>query len=240
MRTLAIIPARGGSKRIPGKNSRAFAGLPLVSWSIRFARAMPRFTTVLVSTDDPDVARIAAEEGLPVPFMRPADIAGDKASSVSVARHALDFEAAAGRHYDLVALLQPTSPVRLIERWEEAYALLENDRIDSVVGVAPVSSHPYHAYSRTEAGALVPFVAGGDELRKLRSQDLPEAFCLAGNLYLTRTPVLMGLNTFFPPQTAGVVCDEPFESMDIDTEVDWVVAETLTRHYGQQAWPRSL
>lgn len=239
MRTLAIIPARGGSKRVPGKNRRDFAGTPLVAWSIRFAKSVPWFSRVIVSTDDDAVADIAASENLPVPFTRPADLSGDTATSVAVACHALDFEAAAGREYDLVALLQPTSPVRLMERWEAAYALIADPGVDSVVGLAPARSHPYHTYSLAPGGGLAPFVAGGDELRKQRSQDLPPAHCLAGNLYLTRSSVLREKYTFFPPRTAGVGCDKPFEAMDIDTEEDWVVAETLTRYFRQQPWPLS-
>lgn len=239
MRTLAIIPARGGSKRVPGKNRRDFAGVPLVAWSIRFARAVPWFSKVLISTDDAGVADVAAEEGVPVPFLRPADLSGDVATSVAVARHALDFEASQGRHYDLVALLQPTSPVRLMQRWQEAYVTIADPGVDSVVGLAPARSHPYHTYALSADGGLEPFVAGGDDLRRLRSQDLPAAYCLAGNLYLTRSSVLREKGTFFPPHTAGIACDEPFEAMDIDTEQDWIIAETLTKYFRQQPWPRS-
>lgn len=239
VRTIAIVPARSGSKRIPGKNGRPFAGSPLLSWSIRFARAQACFDRVIVSTDGDELAALAAAEGLPVPFMRPPEISGDTATSVAVAAHALAFEADQGRHYDLVALLQPTSPVRLAQRWLEAFELIANPDVDSVVGVAPVRNHPYHTFKIANEGHLAPFVAGGENLRKMRSQDLPSAYGLVGNLYLTRTAVLASQGTFFPPRTAGVVCSEPYEALDIDTEADWVLAETITKHFGQEPWPPS-
>lgn len=234
MSTIAIIPARGGSKRVPGKNRRDFLGLPLIAWSIRFASAIRRFDRIVVSTDSEEIAQIARAEGVDVPELRPPDLSTDTATSVSVALHVLGREAHAGRQYDTLALLQPTSPVRLKERWDTAFALLGNPANDSVVGVAPVRNHPYHAHALVEGSRLSPFIAGGDDLYKMRSQDLPSAYCLAGNLYLTRTSVLEALGTFYPPRTSAVICDQPFEAMDIDTEADWVMAEALTKFYGQR------
>lgn len=240
MRTLAIIPARGGSKRVPGKNSREFAGVPLISWSIRFARAMQSFDTVIVSTDDDNIARIAADEGLPVPFMRPKNLSDDVSSSVDVVKHVIEQELAKGRHYDLIALLQPTSPVRQMDRWHEAFQLLADPAVNAVVGVRPAHDHPYHAYAIDVRKGLDPFVRGGDEVRRLRTQDLPPAYSIAGNLYLIRSAVLNERGSFFPDKSCGVICDGPCETLDIDTELDWIVAETLVRHFGQKPWQHSL
>ena len=239
MRTLAIIPARAGSKRLPGKNVRDFAGLPLVAWSIRFARALDRFDVVALSTDGEEIAAIGRAEGLDVPELRPAALSGDAASSAAVALHELDRLAARGERFYAIALLQPTSPVRYAERWTEAFAHLELGNVDAVVGVAPVRNHPFHTFARDVDGQLTPFVTSRDDLRSLRSQDLPPAYAIAGNLYLVRVPVLYATGTFFPPSTVGVVCDHACESMDIDTQADWDMAEALTRHYGQQSCPRS-
>ena len=230
MRTLAIIPARGQSKRIPRKNVRDFLGLPLIVWSIRFARAYPRFDTVLVSTDSPEIAEVSRAAGLDVPHLRPAALATDTAGSADVALHILQEEELAGRQYDAVALLQPTSPIRKAQHWDAAYRLLESPDHHAVIGMAPVRDHPFHGFALGADGQLTRFVPDAD--LTLRSQDLPPAHAVAGNLYLIRTTALRQFRTFFPPRTTGVICAGPCEALDIDTEEDWVVAEALAKYYG--------
>lgn len=230
MRTLAIIPARGQSKRVPRKNLRDFLGVPLVSWTIRFAVKYPRFDRVIVSTDSEEIAAVSRLEGGEVPYLRPAELATDVAGSAETAINVLDQEAEMGRVYDAVALLQPTSPVRLAKRWDEAYDLLGRAAHDAIVGVGPVKDHPFHSFSRGEDGSLTRFVSAADLM--LRGQDLPVVHAVIGNLYLIRTAALRRDGTFFPPKTAGVVCDAPMEAVDIDTEDDWNLAEALAKHYG--------
>jgi CMP-N-acetylneuraminic acid synthetase len=230
VKTLAIIPARGQSKRIPRKNLRPFLGVPLVARSIGFARALPAFDRVLVSTDDSEIAAVSRRFGADVPYLRPAELATDTSGSAGVALHVLEQEERAGNRYDMVALLQPTSPIRSPERWEAAFRLLEKTACNAVIGVAPARNHPFHSFSRDDAGLLHRFVAAAD--LTLRTQDLPPAYVVIGNLYLIRAGALREHGTFFPPATASVVCDGPLEALDIDTEDDWVVAETLARHYG--------
>lgn len=238
MRTLAIIAARGGSKRLPGKNIRPFCGTPLIAWSIRFARSLPAFDAVEVSTDSEEIAAVATDEGLPVAELRPSELASDTASSAEVALHVLGRHEQNGARYDTVALLQPTSPIRLSQRWATAFELLEDRDCDAAVGIAPAPRHPFHAFALGERGTLAPFVAG-EALRVARTQDLPPVYIIAGNLYLIRTAALIEQRTFFPPRTAGVICDEPYEAIDIDTEPDWIAAEAVAKHYGQEPWPRS-
>lgn len=229
MATLAIIPARGGSKRLPGKNIRSFAGTPLIAWSIQFAQAYPQFDAVVVSTDSPEIAAVSAAAGRDVPRLRPDHLATDTATTISVVLDVLTHEATAGRRYDMVALLQPTSPMRLTKRWDEAFALLEKPDLDAVIGVAPVRTHPFHTF-RYDAGALLPIY--DRQALTQRSQDLPPVVAVAGNLYLARTSALERYQTFFPERTAGVLCNEPSETIDIDDELDWVVAETIAQNYG--------
>lgn len=233
MKTLALIPARGGSKRLPGKNVRPFLGRPLIQWSILFARELGLFERVTVSTDAPDIARCARDAGLEVPSLRPAELATDTAGSADVAIDVLRKEEAAGRRYDWLALLQPTSPLREPARWREAFALASAGSCDAVIGVSPVRDHPLHVLRRAGDGALAPW--GDPEGLRQRTQDLPPAVRVNGALYLVRTEVLLAQKTFFPAATRGVVCDQPWEDVDIDTEADWVVAEALGRHYGKQA-----
>lgn len=230
MSTLAIIPARGGSKRLPGKNIKPFRGTPLIAWSIRFAQRYGRFDRLVVSTDTEAIAAVCSLEGVEVPRLRPAHLASDTAPTIDVVLDVLDLEAMEGRHYDIVALLQPTSPMRLASRWDMAYDLLQNTGHDAIVGVAPARTHPYHAFRLAQSGGLSPFLDPSG--LKLRGQDLPPAVAVAGNLYLVRVEALREHGTFFPSRSVGVLCDEPFESVDIDDELDWLVAEAIANRYG--------
>lgn len=231
MRILSIIPARGGSKRIPQKNIKNFLGHPLIHWSIRFAQNYGRFDRVAVSTDSEAIAKCCADAGMTIDYMRPPLLATDTATSVDVALDALDRAEADGGIYDAVALLQPTSPVRETSRWDLALRMLDQEGCDAVVGVSPTRDHPFQVLRCSANLALSPWGDGGG--LALRSQDLPPAVVVNGALYLVRTPVLRTEKTFFPRRTFGVLCDQPFESVDIDTEADWVVAETLAQYYGR-------
>lgn len=239
MATLAIIPARGGSKRVPNKNTRPFLGVPLVSWTIRFARHLGLFDGIVVSTDSTEIAEIAEEEGVPVPWRRPTELASDTAGSVEMALHAIDQERLAGRTYETIALLQPTSPVRLPQRWHDAFDRLATDNFTAAIGLIPASCHPFHTYSAEMSGLVRPFVDGGASLRKLRTQELPPAYAIGGNLYLIKAAALKASNTFFPAHTAGVICDQPYEAFDIDTVADWIAAEAIAQHHEQEPWPPS-
>lgn len=231
MKTIAIIPARGGSKRLPGKNIRSFLGRPLITWSIRFAVDCGLFDRVLVSTDSEQIAEISRAAGVDVPYLRSAHLAGDHASSVDVVLDVLTREQNKNDTFDVVALLQPTSPIRDVSRWQAAFSCLGEGSWDAVVGVTPAKSHPFHVFERSAEGSLRPFF-GADGLQ-MRSQDLPQAVQVAGNMYLVRSQVLQSERSFFPARTAGVVCDKPYEALDIDTEADWIVAEALAKHFSR-------
>lgn len=227
--TLAIIPARAGSKRLPNKNHRPFLGRPLVLWTVDFALAHAAFDLVLVSTDSPEIAALAREAGAYVPALRPAALASDTATSLAVALHAVDTVLAEGRCFDRVALLQPTSPVRLHERWMQAAAHLDAGA-PAALGVRAVSSHPYWTYFIGPQGTLSPCFPQGPATR---SQDLPPAFVPNGALYLCTLDALRAQRSFTPPGTRGVVCTEPLESIDIDTPEDWLEAERLVGESGR-------
>lgn len=231
LKTLAIIPARGGSKRLPGKNTRSFLGVPLINWSISFAKKMNRFDKIIVSTDSDEIASASRDAGIDVPYLRPAALATDTASSADVALDILNRERQSQRSYDLVALLQPTSPMREASRWHEAFSCLEQDNCDAAIGVAPVRDHPFHVFHREDGNGLRPF--SNPQGLHLRSQELPDAVYVTGNMYLIRRVVLEQHKGFFPPRTSGVLCDQPYEAVDIDTEADWVAAEALAKHYGR-------
>ncbi len=222
-KTLALIPARAGSKRVPGKNVRSFLGKPLVQWSIEFALSYPGFHRVLVSTDDTAVATVAEVAGAAVPWLRPVELASDTASTLDVALHALDACAADGERYDWLALLQPTSPLRRRQRWDEAFARLSMGG-SGAVGVSAVEQHPYWTYLLSDDGRMNACFPGKTGLR---SQDLPTAAAVNGALYLVSVEALREQRRFVPAGAFGVLFDDALECIDIDTEADWVAAETL-------------
>jgi len=153
--TLAIIPARAGSKRLPNKNHREFLGKPLILWTIEFALAYPGFDKVLVSTDSPEVANLARSSGVYVPWLRPAELATDTATSLDVVAHAVKALASEGFNFERVALLQPTSPMRLTQRWDEAVAYLDQGAA-AAIGVCPAMTHPYWTYFMAPNNELAP------------------------------------------------------------------------------------
>ena len=224
-RVLALVPARGGSKRLPGKNLRPFGGFPLVFWTFAAARAARRIGRIVLSSDDPALLDCAAASAGIEPLERPAALASDTATSVDVALHALDSEAHAGREWDVLALLQPTSPLRPRGRIDEGLALLAGaERADAVIGVAPAATHPFHCFLAAPDGLLVP-AAGDPEARAARSQDLPPAFVLTGSFYAIRPRALRRERRFVPAAAAPLLCGEPGEAIDIDTLEDFAAAE---------------
>ena len=222
MRILALIAARGGSKRVPGKNSRLLGGKPLIVWSIDAARSVPEICDILVSTDDAGIADIARRAGACVPWLRPAELSTDTASSVEVSLHALDWYEAAHGRVDGLLLLQPTSPFRSRGTVMRGVAQYRDNARRSVIGVSPAASHPLWCY-RLEGTGLRPFVPGD----AARSQDLPPAYVLNGALYLISPEELRLRRSFCNDDTMPLIIREPMEGIDIDTEWDWRVAEAL-------------
>jgi CMP-N-acetylneuraminic acid synthetase len=161
MRTLGVIPARGGSKGIPGKNLRLLAGRPLLAYTADAARGSRRLSRVVLSTDDEATAAAGRSLGLEVPFLRPADLAADDSPMLPVLRHAVEALSASGFEADAVVLLQPTSPLRRAEHIDAAIELLEATGADSVVSVVEVP-HQFNPVSvmTLEGDRLKPFVPG--------------------------------------------------------------------------------
>ncbi len=221
---LAVIPARAGSRRLPGKNTRSLLGKPLIAWTIDFARTIPWFSALHVSTDSPAIAAVAERHGVPVPRLRPAALASDEAGSVDVVVELLSWYRAAGRTFDAVALLQPTTPVRFAGRWEQARELLGSD-CDGVIGVSAADVHPYLALRASADGYVRHWLP--DAVAVTRAQDYPPAYAINGSLYLVRTEALLAQRSFCPQRCRFVVCSEPVENVDIDTPIDWRMAEVV-------------
>ncbi len=222
MKILALIPARGGSKRIPGKNLRLLGGKPLVCWSIDVALGLPELCDILASTDDAAIAQVATEAGALVPWLRPAELATDTASSVAVALHALDWYERAKGEVDGLLLLQPTSPFRTRATVERGIALFREHGGRPVLGVSPAQSHPAWCF-RIEQGSMRPWLGQGMDLA--RSQDLEPAYALNGAFYLIRPKDLRARQTFYSDSAVPLLVDDLVEGLDIDTEWDWQIAE---------------
>ena len=221
MRILALITARGGSKRLPGKNIRVLGGKPLIVWSIDVAKDIAKICDILVSTDDPAIAAVCTEAGVLVPWLRPADLATDTASSVDVALHALDWYEAEKGMVDGVLLLQPTSPFRTKETVRKGIELFEKHERKPVLGISPTHSHPMWTL-KTEGEYLVPFMQ--EHGLTTRSQDLSPAYIVNGSFYLISSAELRACKSFVGAKTLPLLIESPQEAIDIDTEWDWTIA----------------
>lgn len=209
--TLAIIPARAGSTRLPGKNVRPMAGKPMVAWTLEAALAARSLDRIVVSTDDPAVAAVAAKMGLAPPFMRPAGLSGPDASVMDAIAHALT---ALGEDWDHVVLLQPTSPLRTAQDVDRVVtACLEADA-PAAIATAPMPK-PSAFYGKAEAGLLVPPHEDMDDLR-----------IITGAVYVGRRAAVLAAGTFRVPGCLAV--DLPRErAWDVDTAEEFAACEVL-------------
>ena len=222
MKILALVTARGGSKRLPGKNAKLLGGRPLICWSIEAARDIPGISDVLVSTDSFDLAELARASGAIVPWLRPVELATDTATSVDVALHALDRYEAERGPVDGLLLLQPTSPFRSRASVLRGIDLFRKSQGRPVIGCSPAPCHPLWCF-RIEGNTMKPFVDGGGPSQ--RSQDLPSAYFVNGAFYLVSPSDLRISRSFFSEDMIPLVMDGPGETIDIDTEHDWLQAE---------------
>ncbi len=220
MNALGLIPARAGSKGIPRKNVRNLAGKPLSVWTIEAALACPGLSSVVVSTDDEEIADIARANGAQVPFLRPAALATDDATSLMVVEHALTQLI---RPIEAVVLLQPTSPLRTTA---DICAVLSRAAIKiapSVVSITRAEQHPNWMYNLTGSGNLSSYTTGAKIARR---QDLPPVYVPNGAIYFSRVEWLARTREFIGPDSIGY--EMPAErSIDIDDPIDWRLAEHM-------------
>lgn len=226
-KVLAIIPARAGSKRLPNKNIKLLAGKPLICWTVEAAKNTKLDMDVVVSTDSQMVADIALGCGADVPFLRPAELASDTASTFDVLEDTINKLAAQGRHYEYLILLQPTSPLRQSIHIEQAFERLLNDTVKSVVSVTAVE-HPIEwTMTLPVNNCLDSFIANQLSQLKIRSQDLPKRYQLNGAIMCGRLQDIMAEKSFYLQQgTYAYEMDKQF-SVDIDYVEDFEYAEFL-------------
>lgn len=223
MKTLVIIPARGGSKGIPHKNIKPLGGKPLICRAIDNARAVADDTDICVSTDDAEIIRTVEDYGLKVPFVRPDYLASDTAGTYEVLLHALDFYEKLGRHYDIVLLLQPTSPFRRDEDIRSALNLYSPD-IDMVVSVKPAAANPYYNCFEEDADGFLCHSKGDGKY--VRRQDAPAAWEYNGAIYVINPDSLKRSPLSRFRHVRKFVMDD-LHSLDLDTPLDWKIAELL-------------
>lgn len=227
MKILCVIPVRGGSKGVPGKNRRLVAGKPLVAWTIEQALNAQYELDVLVSTDDADLAQIARDAGADVPFLRPAELAQDTTPTEPVVQHAIAHRVSEGQRPDAVMLLQATSPVRLQGTLDRAVQQFLSTGVDSLVGVVAQTPFLWHLPQAKGESARPEFVPA----ERPRRQDLtPNDYFYreTGSLYITGTHVYERDNNRIGGQVGLFVMDES-EGIDIDTLVDLRIAEQVLR-----------
>ena len=221
-RILAIIPARGGSKGLPGKNIRNLAGKPLVSWAIDAAKVSKYIDTTTVNTDSVEIAEIARRYGALVPFLRPTKLATDSASSYDVIIHALSWHVKQKEIFDLVMLLQPTSPLRTAYDIDLAIELFFEKKAQAIVSVCPCDHHPWWANTLPANGNMGEFLR--PEILQTNRQGLPPHYRLNGAIYLADINFLRNNGSFFGPATYALTMSKE-HSVDIDDIIDFQLAE---------------
>ena len=225
-RVLAIVPARAGSKGLPGKNIRPLAGKPLLAWPIAAARASAHVDRVIISTDDPGFADIAVEHGADAPFLRPAELASDTAPSIDFILHAVDTLAAEGEVYEFVVLLEPTSPLTEGSDVDAALRQLVDADADAIVGVSKLeATHPAFAVRKDEQGAITPY-ASASFGEMPRRQDIEPLFSLDGTLYISTVEALRRERGFCHTRTLGYESAR-HKAQEVDDLVDFICIEAI-------------
>jgi len=218
---LAIIPARGGSKRLPGKNIRDFNGKPLIAWSIEAALQSRHIDRVIVSSDDDTILKIAESYGADS-LKRPPEISGDTAETFDAVKHLLETTT---QNYDYTILLQPTSPLRQSRHIDEAIEFLMDKEADAVISVTEMEHSPLWANTLEESLSLENFL--DEEAINRRSQDLQTYYRINGALYLCKTQKLLEERSFFLKKNIYAYVMQRRFSIDIDEEIDFRIAQCL-------------
>lgn len=225
---IAVLPARGGSKRIPRKNIRPFCGKPMIAWPIEAARQSGIFDHIIVSTDDDEIAQVAQQYGAEVPFMRPPELANDHAGTIPVMAHASQWAQDQGWTVEAIACIYPTAPLISADDLAEGLKLLQQGTRDFVFSATEFASPIFRSFQQTEDGGIEMFFP---EHFGSRSQDLPEALHDAGQFYWGRPDAWQTAQTLFAGKSAALRIPR-WRVQDIDTPDDWTRAEALFQSLG--------
>jgi len=224
-RVLGLVPARAGSKGVPGKNIRPLAGRTLLEYTARAAHESGVIDRIVLSTDSEEIADAGRRAGIEVPFLRPAALAADDSAMLPVVQHAVRALTDEGWAPDVIVLLQPTSPLRRPEHIRDAVTLLRETNADSVVTVVELPRHLSPDYvMRIEAGVLKPFLPDG--ARITRRQDARPAYSRDGTVYACWRRTLERFNSLYGEDCRPLVVDAA-DSLSIDSPADWDAAERM-------------
>lgn len=224
---LVVIPARGGSKRVPRKNVRPLNGKPLIAYAIEAAKNSSLVGRVVVTTDDEEIKEVAKTHGAEVPFMRPADMATDTARVIPPLQHAVTWlKENEGYSPDIFVLIQPTVPGVNKEDIDAAIQTLIDTKTNTCVSVKEISEPPEWMYTKSPEGVLTSWGAADITTR---SQDLPKRYILAGAVYAVWTPILMEKGVVTDVENTSAIVIPRERATDIDEEVDFTIAEALLK-----------
>lgn len=226
-RVTALIPARGGSKRLPRKNVKLLGDKPLIAWSIEAALASKYIDRVIVSTDDDEIKQVSEQYGAEVPFLRPEHLSNDHASSFDVIKHSIRF-VRLDQENELIVLLQPTSPLRLISEIDAALEFFLTKNAKGVVSISETEHSPMWSNTLPENGCMSDFIR--PEVQGKRSQDLPKFYQLNGSIYIYEILTLLEKGHIFFNENVYGFETSLETSVDIDTALDFLVAETILKH----------
>lgn len=227
---IAIIPARGGSKRLPNKNILKLGGKPLISWTIEAAKECKLIQEIVVSTDSIEIQNLAIDLAINAPFLRSDFLSNDTASSFDVVEHCLEYyKRNQNREFEYLILLQPTSPLRTSEDIKKAINLLEDKKAYGIISICETEHSPLWTNTIDDSLSLNNFLR--DEVKNTRSQDLPTFYRLNGAIYICKVSEFLKQKTFFLNENIfGYIMDKE-TSIDIDTKLDFVVADFLIQEF---------
>jgi len=229
-KVLAIVPARGGSKGVPGKNLRIVGGRPLIAWTIVAAKAASTIDRIILSSDDEDIIAAARQSGCEVPFIRPAELATDTASMLDVVHHAVEQ---CGHDFSWIVLLQPTSPLRAACDIDATLNTCRDLQAPACVTVTPIDKNPQWMFYLEGDGRMRPVIETSAP-PAFRRQDLSQAYVLNGAVYAAKRNWLAGRSSFLSTDTVCHVMPRE-RSIDIDTEIDFAIMHALLSERANEA-----
>lgn len=233
MKILGVIPARGGSKGIPKKNIRLLADKPLIAYTIECGLRCKLITDLVVSTDDEEIRDIARQEGAQVPFLRPPELATDMALAIPTIQHAVrEMERIKKGNYDVIVMLQPTTPLRTPEDLSEALQRLIESDADGIISVVDVDNWHPMKMKRFENDYLVDYEK--PPMENPPRQILPKVYMVNGAIYATKRDIFMNQSTFRGKKCLGYIMPQE-RSVNIDGEIDFLAAEIYIKQKGKAA-----
>ncbi len=230
---LAIIPARSGSKGLPGKNIKELCGKPLIAWSIEVGLKSKYIDKVMVTTDSQEIANIAKKYGANVPFLRPSNLSSDTSATFSTLEHVINhYKNKLNQEFDYVILLEPTSPLREVEDIDNAIVCLLDSTADSIVGIAKTEDqNPAFLIEKDSKNFIQGYEDKG--MTVLRRQDIKDVYFFEGTIYVSKTKTLLNKETFYHENTIGFEVPK-YKSLEIDDIDDFVMVEAVMKYKGYE------